>query len=122
MIQSVTAQQTQPGEKKQEKKKNKQRVRRHNRGEKINKGRRRGRGRKRQSRAMEQKKGAAWVSSVKCSQDWGKECYPQPVEAGVVIEELHLFWWQGSQHFLDGEELVDLTLSREQRLPIAKLS
>lgn len=44
------------------------------------------------------------------------------MEAGVVIEELHLLWWQGSQHFLDGEELVNLTLSWEQRLPVAQLS
>lgn len=50
------------------------------------------------------------------------ECYPQPVEAGVAIEELHLFRWQGSQHFLDGKELVNLTLSREQWLPVAQLS
>ncbi len=44
------------------------------------------------------------------------------MEAGVVIEELHLFWRQGSQHFLDGKELVNLTLSREQRLPVTQLS
>lgn len=41
------------------------------------------------------------------------------MEARVVIEELHLFWWQGSQDFLDGKELVNLTLSWKQRLPIA---
>lgn len=55
----------------------------------------------------------------------GQRCgerYPQPVEAGIVIEELHLLRWQGSQHFLDGEELVDLALSREQRLPVTQLS
>lgn len=49
-------------------------------------------------------------------------CYPQPMEARVVIEELHLFWWQGSQHFLDGKELVNLTLSWEKRLPVTQLS
>lgn len=52
----------------------------------------------------------------------GAGSYPQPVEARVVIEELHLLWWQGSQHFLDGKELVDLALSREQRLPVTQLS
>lgn len=63
-----------------------------------------------------------WVSRVNCSEGGDKECYPQPMEAGVVIEELHLFWWEGSQHFLDGKELVNLTLSREQRLPVTQLS
>lgn len=53
---------------------------------------------------------------------WGVCCYPQAVEAGIVIEELHLLRRQGSQHLLDGEELVNLALSREQRLPVTQLA
>lgn len=53
-------------------------------------------------------------------EDWG--CHPQPVEARVAVEELHLLWWKRPQHFLDGEELVNLTLSWEERLPITQLS
>lgn len=53
----------------------------------------------------------------------GRVCsYPQAVEAGIVIEELHLLRRQGSQHLLNGEELVNLALSREQRLPVTQLS
>lgn len=43
------------------------------------------------------------------------------MEARVVVEELHLLRREGSQDLLDGEELVDLALSREQRLPVAQL-
>lgn len=47
---------------------------------------------------------------------------PQPMEAWVVVEELHLFGWQGPQDLLDGEELVKLTLARKQRLTVAQLA
>lgn len=48
--------------------------------------------------------------------------YPQPMEARVAVEELHLLRRKWSQNFLDGEELVDLALAREERLSIAQLS
>lgn len=47
--------------------------------------------------------------------------YPQAMEAWVAVEELHLLGWQRAQHLLNGEELVNLTLSREQGLPITQL-
>lgn len=47
--------------------------------------------------------------------------YPQAMEAWVAVEELHLLGWQWAQHLLNGEELVNLTLAREQRLPVAQL-
>lgn len=39
--------------------------------------------------------------------------HPETSEAGVAVEQLHLLRRQRPQHLLDGEELVDLTLSRK---------
>ena len=47
--------------------------------------------------------------------------YPEAVEAGVAVEELHVLGGQRAQDLLDGEQLVDLALPREQRLAVAQL-
>lgn len=133
MIQSVTAQQTQPvGTKKKERKKRE--VQRHIRGRKYIKEEEEEAEKTANERedpvksnARERKSAAVrftwrgWISSL-VRTGGERECYPQPMESRVVIEELHLFWWQGSQHFLDGKELVNLTLSWEKRLPVTQLS